>query len=53
VEVVSLRRWRLSRRSQVPRQSLGTSQSCAGPWLDPTRIRALLATPPRLCLQLE
>jgi len=28
-------------------------QSCAGPWLDPTRIRALLATPPRLRLQLE
>jgi hypothetical protein len=28
-------------------------QSCAAPWLDPTRIRALLATPPRLRLQLE
>ena len=28
-------------------------QSCAGPWLDPTRIRALLAKPLRLHLQLE
>ena len=27
-------------------------QSCAGPWLDPTRIRALLAKPLRLHLQL-
>jgi len=28
-------------------------QSCAAPWLDPTRIRALLAKPLRLRLQLE
>jgi hypothetical protein len=28
-------------------------QSCAGPWLDPTRIRSLLAKPLRLHLQLE
>jgi len=28
-------------------------QSCAAPWLDPTRIRALLAEPLRLRLQIE
>ena len=28
-------------------------QSCAGPWLDPERMRALLARPLRLQLQLE
>jgi hypothetical protein len=28
-------------------------QSCAAPWLDPERLRALLDRPPRLALQLE